>query len=633
MASTDTSSEEEMIMGYSMSQLKEAMASLSEGGDEECTRHIHGDKDKNHKLSMLQKITAVRILDYKNLLQKKDVPTHQELLDQAEQFQKEHGSILNLEHVIQKCDPAMALAAEFKRASPSKGRMADANLRAGEQASMYAKAGASVISCLTEPHWFQGSLEDLTDVRLSTTPPKNNATADDNDNNKNHRPAVLRKEFIVNRYMITEAVAAGADTVLLIVAILPSHILCDLIGYCRDVCHMEPLVEIHAPVELDVAIEAGARVIGVNNRNLHTFQLDLKTTEHTSQLLSQKGLLDNSITLCALSGMSSCHDVHRYRQVNVRMCLIGESLMRSSDPCAAIDGLCLHPDQYLASTSSSTGGAYTGGLKFVKVCGVTRPQDATEACRSGANFIGVIFVPASKRCVSVQQAQDVVQAVRAFGERQDRMDIDLSSSNEHDGAPLACLQAKGQALEKVASQYPLVVGVFQNQPAEFVRQMVETCGLDLVQLHGNEGFEACNISQTGVPTLRVVDVQLDADESAQQSQKKIDYSKVANQVMSQLTCDPVAILLDTSVKGNAGGGTGKTFDWNIARAVQSCGLPVIIAGGLKADNVHNAVSDINPWGVDVSSGVESSPGVKDIPAVQNFVGNARKAAVEANKGF
>lgn len=612
MVSTE---EDEMIMGYPMSALKEALASLAEGGDEQCTNHIHGDKDDNHQLSMLQKITAVRILDYKSLMQKGDVVTEEVLLEQAKQFQEKHGSILNLEEVIKRCDPAMTLAAEFKRASPSKGRMADANLRAGEQACAYTKAGASVISCLTEPHWFQGSLEDLTDVRLSTTA---SATSD--------RPAVLRKEFIVNRYMIAEAVASGADTVLLIVAILPSHILSDLIRYCRDVCHMEPLVEVHATVELDVAIQAGARVIGVNNRNLHTFQMDLKTTENTSQILADKGLLDNPITLCALSGMSTCHDVDRYRQVNVRMCLIGESLMRSSDPSAAIEGLCLHPDQYAASTQIGSTGAYTGGLKFVKVCGVTQADDATEACRAGANLIGVIFVPASKRCVTIQQAKDVVTAVRTFGERTERIDIDLSAQTSK--AALPTLQAKAQALEKIASQRPLVVGVFQNQPADYVRDMVQTCGLDMVQLHGKEGFEACNVAQTGVPALRVVDVELD-DISTQQ----IDYAKVAKQVMSQLTCDPVAVLLDTSVKGNAGGGTGKTFDWNIARAVQSCGLPVIIAGGLKAENVGNAVTDINPWGVDVSSGVEASPGVKDIPSVRGFVGNARKAAVDANKGF
>ena len=538
------------------------------------------------------------------------------MLEKSATFQKENGSILNLEKVIKECEPAMALAAEFKRASPSKGRMADENLRAGEQASIYAKAGASVISCLTEPHWFQGSLEDLTDVRLSTT-------------SENGRPAVLRKEFIVNRYMIAEAAAAGADTVLLIVAILPTHVLRDLIEYCRDVCGMEPLVEVHAPVELNVAIDAGARVIGVNNRNLHTFQMDLKTIENTSKLLSDKGLLDDPITLCALSGMSSCNDVHRYRQVNVRMCLIGESLMRSSDPCAAIDGLCLHPDQYHATMDKSTTGAYIRGLQLVKVCGVTRAEDAMEACRAGANFIGIIFVPASKRCASVEQAKEIVNAVRSFGERQERMEIDFSSAN--DKSPVSCLQAKAQVLEQIASQRPLVVGVFQNQSSEFVRETVKTCGLDLVQLHGKEGFEACNISQTSVPALRVVDVELDDENVA--STQQIDYAKVGKKVISQLTCDPCAVLLDTSVKGKAGGGTGKTFDWKIAQSVQSFGLPVLIAGGLKANNVGNAVSEINPWGVDVSSGVESSPGIKDKPAVRSFLQNARKAAVEAKKGF
>ena len=101
-----------------------------------------------------------------------------------------------------------------------------------------------------------------------------------------------------------------------------------------------------------------------------------------------------------------------------------------------------------------------------------------------------------------------------------------------------------------------------------------------------------------------------------------------------MTTDPVAILLDKSIKGNKeGGGTGVTFDWSIAEKLQNNGLPVIIAGGLKPSNVKDAVMSTRPWGIDVSSGVEASPGKKDHEAVETFVKGARDAAVEASKGI
>ena len=188
------------------------------------------------------------------------------------------------------------------------------------------------------------------------------------------------------------------------------------------------------------------------------------------------------------------------------------------------------------------------------------------------------------------------------------------------------LISKTRVLEN-ESRRPLVVGVFQNESSDQIRHVVETVGLDLVQLHGREGMEAC--SACGVPAIRVVHIEAstDGEDNGKTSQERADA------IINSLTGDPVAILLDTSVKG-VQGGTGVTFDWDVATNLQNSGLPVLVAGGLNAQNVPKVVTDVRPWGVDVSSGVEGdNVGKKDVDAVDKFVKGARSAALEAQKGF
>jgi len=627
---------------YTDEQLHNALLNFYGGSSAtaETCGHIFGFGNPNHEMSMLQRITATTMLDYESKLNGGQdntdaAPSIATLLEQASSFHKAHGPILPLQSIIQSKSPCMTLAAEFKRASPSKGDIAS-HLHAGEQACVYFGAGASVISVLTEERWFKGSLGDLREVRLATTELANN-----NNNNQQQRPAILRKDFITTKYQIAEAAASGADTVLLIVATTPFNVLQELINFARSI-GIEPLVEVHALVELDVAISAGAKVIGVNNRNLHTFQMDLVQTEKVAEELTKRGLTFHhddclkedgdkpQLSVCALSGMSSAHDVDRYRNVGVGMCLIGESLMRATDAGVAIKGLCLDPKDYAASQSVS-GGAYTGGTKIIKICGLTNPKDALVACRAGANLLGVIFAEKSKRKVSVEQARDIVVAVRKFGERSDRMEFRMNVSNKD--TPLSALVAKSRALE-LAARRPLVVGVFQNQSFDFIKEMVDKCGLDLVQLHGSEGMEAANSSNFGVPALRVVDIELGSD-GTEEEKKDRSSMDTAAAILSKVTSDPIAILLDTSIKGDkhGGGGTGKTFDWTIAESIQNMGLPVIIAGGLTPDNIGEAVGNVRPFGIDVAGGVEAGPGVKDVDKLQKFIGGAKKAAVEASKGF
>lgn len=420
---------------YTDAELELALASLWEDSDDPDTdaRHIFGYGDPEHKLSKLQEITATVILDYERYRSEEGVPSIEVLNEAFEGFSAVHGRIKNLQRAIQSQAPSMALAAEFKRASPSKGNMAPNGIVAAEQGAKYANAGANIISILTEPRWFKGSLKDLSDIRLET-------------NEMRNRPVILRKDFVVSDYMIAEAAAAGADTVLLIVAVLPKNLLKRLID-CARMYGMEPLVEVHETIELDVALEAGAKVIGVNNRNLHTFQLDLTTAERVAEVLRKRDLAfmhqegtKTDLTLCALSGMSTAIDVDRYRKAGVGMCLIGESLMRAPDPGAVISSLCLNPKDFEKLNSSVSGGAYTGGTQIIKICGITQPEDALVACRSGANLIGVIFAERSKRKVTPQQAKMVVEAVRSFGERQTVVDWgDYRSLIEEDKLPQFCI--------------------------------------------------------------------------------------------------------------------------------------------------------------------------------------------------
>ena len=212
-----------------------------------------------------------------------------------------------------KATPARArlrLIAEIKRASPSKG-VFDADLNAGKQARAYAEAGAAAISVLTEPDHFKGTVEDLAAAR---------AFVIDNAD----RPAILRKDFIFDPYQVIEARAFGADALLLIVALLEPAALKELIRMSRAY-EMEPLVEVHDEQEVEAALEAGARVIGVNNRDLHTFTEDLGTTERLAPLITPHA------TLVAESAIKVAGDADRMARAGASAILVGEALVLSGN--------------------------------------------------------------------------------------------------------------------------------------------------------------------------------------------------------------------------------------------------------------------------------------------------------------
>ena len=280
-------------------------------------------------------------------------------------------------------------------------------------------------------------MDDLKAIRLST------------DTGPSTRPAILRKDFVTRRDEIYEAYAYGADTILLIVAVLPSDTLKDLIEYARGL-GMEPLVEVHADAELAVALEAGARVLGVNNRNLHTFEMFPDRTSEVCKALRGRGLKFGpgaGLHVCSLSGFSDAAGCRRARSDGCSMVLIGESLMRSVDPVKAVEGLDLR--------GLKTGGAEDNGV-LVKVCGVRSGEDARLACEAGADLVGTVWVEGRKRCVTKDEGRNIVAAVRAFGERKRRLDVGVLPSG--------------------GSGPPLVVGVFQDQSVDYINSIVEEVG-------------------------------------------------------------------------------------------------------------------------------------------------------------
>ena len=199
----------------------------------------------------------------------------------------------------------LSLVAEVKRASPSAGLIAR-NFDPVQIASRYEAAGADAISVLTDEKFFQGHLDHLRAVRAAVELP------------------ILRKDFVLDDIQIYEASAAGADAVLLIVAALTQDELVRLLDVA-NACQLDALVEVHTLAELDRALDTDVRIIGINNRDLGTFQVDLATTE----ILSEQ--VPAGILLVSESGIRTVEDSRRLRASGADAILVGETLMRSDD--------------------------------------------------------------------------------------------------------------------------------------------------------------------------------------------------------------------------------------------------------------------------------------------------------------
>lgn len=453
----------------------------------------------------------------------------------------------------------VSLLAEIKRASPSKG-MIQISACAPAQARKYASAGASVISVLTEPDWFKGSLEDMRFVRQALESMPN-------------RPAVLRKEFIFDEYQILEARLAGADTVLLIVKMLDIETLTRLYKYSQSL-GMEPLVEVNTAEEMKIAVELGSQVIGVNNRDLTNFEVDLGTTSRLMDLVPE------STIVCALSGISGPKDVQAYKKDGVKAVLVGEALMRPADTVAFIADLLGEPTVPKQTTEQNLA---------VKICGTRTPEGAQAAVDAGADYVGIIRVPGRTRFVPDDVVHDIAQVVKTTKRKSE-----AQRATAHVGAE-DYLEYNAQHL--LNPERAQLVGVYLGQSLETIIEEVHRFGLDLVQLHGSEPLEWTR--SIPVPVIRRF---TPGDQG---------FSARGYQAITHLDA--------------AAGGTGKLLDVDALKKLfkKDSSVKAMLAGGLTPANVADVLEQLGPYkaniiAVDTSSGVETD-GKQDLKKIAAFV--------------
>lgn len=462
----------------------------------------------------------------------------------------------------------ISLMAEIKRGSPSKGIFA-LDIDAPSQAKKYALAGASVISVLTEPDWFKGSIEDLRAVRqvLDSMP---------------NRPAVLRKEFIFEEYQILEARLAGADTVLLIVKMLDVDLLTRLYHYSLSL-GMEPLVEVQNAEEMATAVKLGSKAIGVNNRNLESFEVDLSTTSRLRSLVPKETII------CALSGINTHDDVVANHKDGVNAILVGEAIMRAPNASQFIQQLC-------AGRTTATELKPKPGPLLVKICGTRTPEAAIAAAEAGADLIGMILVPGRKRTVIDDAAKAISKAVHSFSRPASASPAAIPNNSASDFF--------ASAARKLASHdhtRPLLVGVFQNQSLDEILALRARYDLDIVQLHGREPVEWARAIP--VPVLRRF---------------------APGEPGIGARGYHAAPLFDS------GSGSGQVLDAVDVKAALAKDeeLRILLAGGLTPNNVTEVVKAAGEegsriLGVDVSSGVESEDGQQSLERIREFVKTAK----------
>ncbi len=410
----------------------------------------------------------------------------------------------NIDFLAALQQPGSRFILECKKASPSKGVIRP-QFDLTEISEVYNQY-ADCISVLTDEHFFQGSYQNLVKMRALSDKP------------------LLHKDFIIDPYQIYLGRLYGADAVLLMLSVLSDEAYRPLAALAATL-NMAVLTEVSNETETRRAVALGAKLIGINNRNLR----DLSTDLNTSFVLRK--LIPAGVTVVSESGIYTNQQVRHLQEVADAF-LVGSSLMAQADLAAAARQLIIGEH---------------------KICGLTRVADVQAAYAAGAYYGGLIFAPASKRCLSLQQASELVKA-----------------------APLH------------------FVGVFVDAPKSEIVAVASALGLSAVQLHGSETDDDIRALRAALP----VSCQI------------WKAYRVAD-TLPEFTTLADRLLLD-AYHPSEHGGSGQVFNWQLLQQplASLSQLPIMLAGGLNPDNLRQALT-LPVAGLDMNSGLESAPGIKD----------------------
>ena len=420
---------------------------------------------------------------------------------------------------------------EVKKASPSKGIIAE-HFPYLDIAKEYEMAGAAAISVLTEPDFFKGDKKYLQEIASTVKIP------------------VLRKDFIIDEYQIYQAKVWGASAILLICACLDVPMLTKF-RELADSLGLASLVEAHDEKEVQMAIDCGARIIGVNNRNLKDFTVDVQNS------VRLRNLVQDDVIFVSESGLETPEDIQVLRDNNIGVALMGETFMRSPNKVEKLAYL-YGPTYYTPK---------------VKMCGISKVETIPAVVEAKPDYMGLVFAP-SKRQVTVDQAKILVEELhRGYAKK-------YGSDTEHD---------KNDTIK--------TVGVFVNETVDNLVTIANEANLDAVQLHGDEDetFIQSLKERTNVEVWKAIQIRTAAD-----TEKWIDSS--------------ADMLLFDAYHKDERGGTGEVFDWSSLDAFER---PFMLAGGIDCTNVARAIRTVRPYGIDISSGIETN-GVKDDEKITAF---------------
>lgn len=429
---------------------------------------------------------------------------------------------------------------EVKKASPSKGIIAE-HFPYLEIAKEYEVAGAAAISVLTEPDFFKGDNKYLQEIASTVKIP------------------VLRKDFIIDEYQIYQAKVWGASAILLICACLDVPTLTKFRGLA-DSLGLSSLVEAHDEHEVQMAIDCGARIIGVNNRNLKDFTVDVQNS------VRLRNLVQDDVIFVSESGLETPEDIQVLRDNNIGVALMGETFMRSPNKVEKLAYL-YGPTYYTPK---------------VKMCGISKVETIPAVVEAKPDYMGLVFAP-SKRQVTVDQAKTLVEELHKQYTKRYNNGAEQSNNDEIK-----------------------TVGIFVNETLDNLVTIATEVNLDAVQLHGDEdeAFIQSLKERTNVEVWKAVQVRSAAD-----AEKWIDSS--------------ADMLLFDAYHKDERGGTGEVFDWS---SLDEFERPFMLAGGIDSTNVARAIRTVRPYGIDISSGIETE-GVKDDEKIKAFTNIVRTIAM------